>query len=165
MGTYDHDNADENPGKFFPMEPCSNPAVKGWTAAFVVDVALGTSDETLCDSYELQYHELSDIKADPLFILQLASVQKELKKDGVSFKLKAALQSEALLETSWALIHSPATPPSVKAALIKDTVRWAGLDAPAVAAEGARGGFSVNIILNGTQSQNVLIEQPVETPT
>lgn len=60
--------------------------------------------------------------------MQLADVTKELDKDGVTFKLKARLQAEAMLETSWALIHSPATPAAVKAGLIKDTVRWAGYD-------------------------------------
>jgi hypothetical protein len=94
-----------------------------------------------------------------VFIIQLASIQKELDKEGVSFRLKARLQAEELLQTSWALIHSPATPATVKAGLIKDTVRWAGWDAPPQENGGGRGGFSVNIVLNGTVPQGVTIDQ------
>jgi len=146
----------------FPPEPCENPAKKGWTAAFVVDVALGTSDDVLCSTYELQDHELQWIKDDPGFIVQLAAIQKELDKEGVSFRLKARLQAEELLATSWALIHSPATPATVKAGLIKDTVRWAGWDAPPQEGGAGRGGFSVSIVLNNgpAQVQGVTIDQP-----
>jgi hypothetical protein len=146
----------------YPLEPCENPASKGWTAAFVVDVALGTSDDVLCDTYELQDHELHAIKSDPGFIVQLASIEKELDKEGVSFRLKARLQAEELLATSWALIHSPATPAPVKAGLIKDTVRWAGWDAPPQEVGNGRGGFSVSIVLNGVlpqaQTQGIVID-------
>ena len=146
----------------FPPAPCENPAKKGWTAGLVVDVALGTSDDVLCSTYELQDHELKWIKEDPGFLIQLAAVQKELDKEGVSFRMKARLQAEALLETSWALIHSPATPAAVKAGLIKDTVRWSGWDAPPQEGGAGRGGFSVSIVLNNApaQVQGVTIDQP-----
>ena len=52
----------------FPPAPCENPAKKGWTAGLVVDVALGTSDDVLCSTYELQDHELKWIKEDPGFL-------------------------------------------------------------------------------------------------
>lgn len=146
----------------FPPEPCENPAKKGWSAALVVDMALGTSDDVLCDTYDMQHHELQWIKDDPGFILQLAAIQKELDKEGVSFRMKARLQAEELLATSWALIHSPATPATVKAGLIKDTVRWAGWDAPPQEGGAGRGGFSVSIILNNgpAQVQGITIDQP-----
>lgn len=144
----------------FPPEPCENPAKKGWTAAFVVDMALGTSDDTLCTVYDMQDHELQAIKNDPGFVVQLAAVQKELDKEGVSFRMKARMQAEELLATSWALIHSPATPATVKAGLIKDTVRWAGWDAPPQENGGGRGGFSVSIVLNNVApTQGITIDQ------
>lgn len=149
---------------FYPPEPCENPARKGWPASLVVDMALGgASDEAICTAYELQQHELEDIKSDPSFIVQLAAVEKEIQKEGVSFRMKARLQAEELLATSWGLIHSPATPASVKAGLIKDTVRWAGWDAPAQEAGAGRGGFSVNIVLNNSgASQGITIDQQPE---
>jgi hypothetical protein len=51
-----------------------------------------------------------------------------LSRDGMSFRVKARIQSEALLETSWQLIHSNSTPAQVKADLIKHTHKVAGLE-------------------------------------
>jgi hypothetical protein len=64
------------------------------------------------------------------FIADLKAVVEELRKDGMSFKMKARLQAEELLKTSWRLIHSnnDDVPPNVKADLIKFTIRAAGLD-------------------------------------
>jgi hypothetical protein len=46
----------------------------------------------------------------------------------MSFKLKARLQAEELLKTSWRLIHEPTTGAAVRADLIKATMRWAGYE-------------------------------------
>jgi hypothetical protein len=55
---------------------------------------------------------------------------ESLKKEGMSFKLKAQLQAEELLKKSWAMIHAPLdeVPANVKADLLKATVRWGGLE-------------------------------------
>ena len=164
MNSTRHPTEDDDLFGFSPQAPYENPAKKGWTSAMVVDVALGTSDDAICTAYQLQAHELDWIKQDPGFAVQLADVTKELDKDGVTFKLKARLQAEAMLETSWALIHSPATPAAVKAGLIKDTVRWAGYDSPAQDAGGQRAGFSVNIVLNGPVAQGVTYDHPAALP-
>jgi hypothetical protein len=71
-----------------------------------------------------------------------------LQKDGVSFRIKAKLQAEALLAKSWALIHSPDTPNTVKADLIKSTVRWAGYEPKQTDGAGAgTNAFQININL------------------
>jgi hypothetical protein len=66
----------------------------------------------------------------------------------MSFKLKARLQAEELLKTSWRLIHAPAeeVPSSVKADLLKATMRWAGYDIKEQAVAG--GGNALNIQIN-----------------
>lgn len=161
----DRDGAEQPNPLFYPPEPCENPARKGWPASLVVDMALGgASDEAICSAYELQQHELDNLREDPAFLIQVAAVEKEIQKEGVSFRMKARLQAEELLMTSWGLIHSPATPASVKAGLIKDTVRWAGWDAPAQEAGAGRGGFSVNIVLNNTGGSptGITIDQPAQ---
>ncbi len=80
-----------------------------------------------------------------------------LQKDGAVFKLKARAQAEALLTTSWALIHRPLdeVPASVKADLIKFTIKAAGLDtsieqkavASATATAAAMVGLTINLHL------------------
>lgn len=76
-----------------------------------------------------------------------------IREEGTSFKLKARIQSEELLKTSWELIHGKDTPAVVKADLIKHTIRFAGLDASIEQKAQANGGnagsnnFQININL------------------
>ena len=63
-------------------------------------------------------------------------------------------EAEELLKTSWLLIHDPMTAPSVKADLIKHTVRWAGYEAPSVvdtSGNASAGGVRITINLGGAQ--------------
>jgi hypothetical protein len=60
--------------------------------------------------------------------------------------MKAALQSEELLKSSWKLIHSADTPPGVKKDLIIATWRAAGVADPEQT-EGSRSAFQININL------------------
>jgi len=78
-----------------------------------------------------------------------------LKEEGMSFRIKAKLQAEELLKTSWRMIHNPATPPSVAADLIKSTARWAQYDTPAAVQTQPGSGFSISINFNG--------EKPMKT--
>jgi hypothetical protein len=75
-----------------------------------------------------------------------------VKKEGMSFRLKARLQAEELLKTSWRLIHAPTdeVPPSVKADLVKATMRWAGYDNKETAAGAVNNGFNIQINLGGS---------------
>lgn len=129
--------------------PTDPQARVSWTQDLLMDVALGASGESICKAYGLTPDQLSTIKRHPAFANQLKKVREALDKDGLSFRMRAQMQAEALLRTSWELIHSPATPASVKVELIKQTVRWAGLDGPvAPVAMASAAGFSVNILLN-----------------
>lgn len=83
----------------------------------------------ICNAYGISREEWEKMRHDPVFIAEVAGASEALKKEGMSFKMKARLQSEELLKTSWRMIHasSDEVPPSVKADLIKFTVRAAGL--------------------------------------
>lgn len=131
-----------------------------WQADLVLDVALGTGDDAILEAYSLQAHTLRNIKAAPLFQAEVARMKKELERDGVSFKLKARLQAEAMLTENWRLVHANATPASVKADLIKSTVRWAGYDGSGSAGVSAGGGaqFSINIVLKEPAPTGLTIE-------
>jgi hypothetical protein len=92
---------------------------------------------------------------------------KVVAEEGMSFKIKAKLQAEELLKTSWRTIHDQHTPPNVKADLIKATMRWAEYDTPpkdAVSVNGQRSAFQINIQFNNanTQSPTQYVYQIVE---
>ena len=124
----------------------SNPAHIGYPATLPVEVALRTSPiKNICEAYGIDRESWERICADKAFLAELAKAKEMLAKDGMTFKLKAKLQSDELLNTSWHLIHNPLTPPAVRADLIKTTIRWAGYDAPAAVAGDGGSGFQINI--------------------
>lgn len=128
-----------------------DPAELGYPPTLPIEVALKTASiADICKAYGLSREQWEALRCDPLFIADLARVVEALKKDGMRFKLKAALQAEELLKESWRLIHarSDEVPPSVKADLIKFTVRAAGLDGSKDQAAAAGASNSLQIQIN-----------------
>lgn len=128
-----------------------NPAELGWPATFPIEVALRVAPiKEICEAHGIDRQEWDRMRVDPGFQSVLAGYVDLLKKEGMSFKLKAQIQSEELLKTSWELIHGKDTPPVVKADLIKHTVKVAGLDASLDQRNGGGGNannFQININL------------------
>jgi hypothetical protein len=129
----------------------SDPSELGWPATFPIEVALKVAPiKDICAAHGIDRQEWDRLRSDPGFQSVLVGYVDLLKKDGMSFKLKAQIQAEELLKTTWALIHGKDTPPVVKADLIKYTTRVAGLDASLDQKGGAGGGnnnFQININL------------------
>lgn len=108
-----------------------DPATLSYPPTLPLEVALRTAPiKTICEAYGIDKAGWDALRANDMFRADVATYMEELKKDGMSFKLKARLQSEELLKTSWALIHSrnDEVAPATKADLIKFTIRAAGLD-------------------------------------
>lgn len=133
-----------------------DPSELGWPPTFPIELALRVAPvREVCDAHGIDRFEWDRLRHDPGFQNVLASYVKLTREEGASFKLKARIQSEELLSTSWELIHSKDTPAVVKADLIKHTIRFAGLDASieqrAIASGGGGGGnnFQININLGG----------------
>jgi hypothetical protein len=131
---------DYNPGK--------DPAAIGWPPTLPIEIALKTASmDEIRQAYGYDQAEWLALKDNKDFLADLAAAIQMVREEGMSFKLKARLQAEELLKTSWRLIHAPIdeVPSSVKADLIKATARWAGYDAKDSA--GASGN-SLNIQIN-----------------
>lgn len=126
-----------------------NPAELGYPPTFPVEIALRTAPiADICKAYDITREEWNRLRADPAFIADVTRLTDELKKDGVSFRMKARLQSEELLKTSWRMIHAKDTPPAVAADLLKFTVKAAGLSEEKTALGSQQGtGLSININL------------------
>jgi hypothetical protein len=120
------------PVRLDQFENLSDPAGITYPATLPIEVALRTAPiKRICEAYGISREEWDVLRHHPLFIRDVAAAAKELKKDGMSFRMKARLQSEELLKQSWRMIHasSDEVPPNVKADLIKFTIRAAGLEA------------------------------------
>lgn len=132
-----------------PMNP-ADPARIGYPATLPIELALriGTT-RSVCEAYGISEEEWELIRHHPAFLADLERAAELVAQEGMSFKLKAKLQAEELLKTSWRTIHDASTPPNVKADLIKATMRWAEYDNPkidpnAVAAGGSQFAIQIN---------------------
>lgn len=106
-----------------------NPATLGYPATLPIEIAMRNSSvEAVCRAYHLSREDWETLRKDPLFKADVQAAVKMLREEGMSFKLKARLQAEALLKTSWSIIQDSTMPANVRADLLKFTVRCAGLE-------------------------------------
>lgn len=112
------------------INPPDDPADFGFPPSLALEVAMAERPvKDIFHAYGLGKPDYDRLCVDPAFLRAVEDHVESLKKDGASFKFKAKAQALVLLQTSFALIHDPDTPASVKADMIKFTVRAAGLDA------------------------------------
>lgn len=107
-----------------------DPSTLGYPPTLPIEIALKTATvPEICEAYNLTREDWERLRQDPVFLSEVKQAVDALKKEGVSFKMKARLQAEELLGTAWKLIHSPHddVAPAVKADLLKFIIRCAGL--------------------------------------
>jgi hypothetical protein len=135
-----------------------------WTdrVAFELALLLEGSGESLTDLTQRNNLSTADIvryRKDTAFLQKLKAFREEIRDKGLTFKLKARVQAEELLKTSWALIHSATVLPSVKADVIKATVKWAGLEPTGKDGEQSQSqGVAITINLGGQELQTKIID-------
>ena len=127
----------------------ADPAALGWPPTLPIEIALKTApNDSIREAYGYSKEDWSALRYNPEFLADLKAAVDMVKTEGMSFKLKAKLQAEELLKTSWRLIHGGSeVPPSVKADLLKATMRWAGYDAKEAANSGGNQ-TALNIQIN-----------------
>lgn len=131
-----------------------DPAKLAWPTSLPIELALKTaSPSELRDHYGYTPEEWDALRDNPVFLKELADACDLVKLEGMTFRLKARLQAEAMLETSWRLVHAPGSevPANVKADLIKTTFRVAGFDSKDNVAAGPGSGLAIQINFNGGQ--------------
>lgn len=133
-----------------------NPAALAWPTTLPIELALKTATPgELRDHYGFTSDEWDSLRANPVFMQELAAACELVKQDGMSFRMKARLQSEALLETGWRMIHAPHSevPAAVKERLMAGVYRMAGFDSKEGVAPGGNAGLAIQINFNGGQQQ------------
>ena len=113
-----------------PYHAPEDPSELGWPPTFPIEIALRVaSPKDICKAHGITRDEWDVLRQDEGFLNVLTGYVKMIREQGMGFKLKAQIQSEELLKTSWNIIHAVDTPAAVKADLIKHTIKFAGLDA------------------------------------
>lgn len=129
-----------------PSHGIDDPALIGFPPTLPLELALGDSPRNeVLRAYDINANRWEVLRHNPTFQKALKDALEMLQRQGMSFRVKAALQAEALLETSWKLIHSASTPAPVKADLIKTTYRVAGLEPKETANVGSPLQININL--------------------
>jgi len=124
LATIDMDKLDEA----FP--PPRNPAKLSWPATLPLEIALRiATPKVICEQYGVSREEWLQLIAHPVFVAEVEAANEMLKREGMSFKMKAAMQADAYLETMYTLATDPTVSPVVRADLMKFTINAAGLNA------------------------------------
>lgn len=133
-----------------PYERTKDPAKLGWPPTLPIEIALKTAPmDEIRQAYGYSPEEWAALPKNPVFLSDLAAAVTIVKKEGMSFKLKAQLQAEELLKQSWRMIHDEQAPASVRADLIKATMRWAGYEVKENAAGAGGNTLAIQINLGG----------------
>jgi hypothetical protein len=143
-------NAAQSLREFNIAQTMSDPSRLSWPSSLPIELALKTaSPQELRTHYGFSDEEWQALRENPVFIAELSAQCELMKKEGMGFKMKARLQAEAMLETSWRLAHAPSSevPANVKADLIKTTWRVAGFDNKEAAAGTSAAQFNIQINL------------------
>ena len=137
-----------------------------WTDNFAFRVAYmheGSSEtmDQLCEELGVSPDQAEMWEKDTWFGERVRFWREEIIK-GLGFRLKARIQAEEMLDTSFDLVHNPDVPPQTKADLIKATVKWAGLEPTSSELGGPGASAGVSIVINtepkGGQSPVVISE-------
>jgi hypothetical protein len=101
---------------------------KDYPQNFCMELALGLEDEdALCIRYNITPYEYECLKENHAFQKDLSSWRSRVAEEGLSFKLKARVQSEMYLQEIDNIVYDPSTSPETKLNAITRCVEWAGL--------------------------------------
>lgn len=125
------------------------PTHLGFPPMFPIELAMGQfTPREVCEAYNITRDQFAEIVDMPVFQQAFKAAQEMLAKDGASFKVKAKMMAENVLETAYKMVHNVAMPAPVRADLAKSIVRWAGYE-PIKSPQGSGVGnaFQININL------------------
>lgn len=115
-----------------------------WPPTLPIELALKTATPAeLRIEYGYTDEEWHELRANPTFLKELAGACELVRKEGMSFKLKAKLIAEENLKEVFRMTRDPACPAAVRGKLIELTARWAGFD-PRTNGEEVIGGGALN---------------------
>lgn len=110
-------------------EGVDDPSLLGFPPLLPVELALQeVPRRELLVMYGFTPETWDKLRQNPAFQKAVLDATEMLQREGMTFRVKARMQAEELLQTSWHLIHNKDTPAAVKADLIKHTWKVAGVE-------------------------------------
>ena len=132
-----------------------------WPARLPFDLAMDMdSAEETFERYGIAEAEATNLLANADFIATVKFWKEAIVKEGYSFKTKAKLIAEDLLETGYMLATDPGTNDSVRASMVQWFTKIAGYE-PKKDSEGGGGqgpGFTLNLTFSETPGRAASIQ-------
>lgn len=128
-----------------------DPASISYPPLLPVELALREhSVKDVCLAYDISEEKWDRLRQDPVFVADLQARIIQLQTEGVSFKMKARLQSEEYLRKLWNITEDKDAPVNIRADIMKFVIRAAGLDGSKdqAAAAAAVAGNALSITLH-----------------
>jgi len=137
-----------------------------WNDRFAFELALQIegSGETVEEVLRRNGFSATDMvrfSKDNTFRRKIKDYRNEIVEKGLTFRMKARVQAEHLLTTSWNMINNADVSPAVKADLIKSTVKWADLE-PRKTDEVQTGGQGVSIVINLGEDDKIRAKRVID---
>jgi len=132
LGGFDDSSSVTVDTAFKPLTPIE----ASFDPRLAFEIALGNEEpEDIYPRYGLTYNNWMSLIMQPTFKQAVVQHQNEIIENGISYRLKAKVQSEAYLKDAHLLIKHPMTPPNTKLAAIQWVAKMADLEPRKEAAE------------------------------
>ena len=100
-----------------------------WDPRLLLDLVIAVDTlEDILDRYGLTMEEYNLLSSNVVFRRELASIMRDVRENGASFRAKARIQAESYLPVVDDLIYDPEVAPSTRLDAVKSVVRWGDLE-------------------------------------
>lgn len=129
--------------------PAHGSSLLPWPARLPMELALGAEEiDDILLRYEITPERFNTLKHMLPFRRALADAQKQVRDEGLSFKLVCGRMASEFLEDIYVHFFDPRTGITTKHDLLKSVVRYAGLEPEPKAKDASQGAVQVAIQIN-----------------
>ena len=115
----------------------------------IAEAAVGIDSlEDICARYHYSPEQTEQLRNDPGFKVRVSRMEQELKKEGVTFRMRAAYAAEDLMADVWRRAKDPSVGLGMKLDALKTLAKLGDLEPKQnLNPQAAAGGFSITINL------------------
>ena len=100
-----------------------------WDPRLLLDLVIAVDHlDDILERYGLSHEEYSILSSNVVFRRELASIMRDVRENGASFRAKARIQAESYLPVVDDMIWDREIAPSTRLDAVKSVVRWGDLE-------------------------------------
>lgn len=112
-----------------PQFALSSLSPNKWDPRLLLDLVIAVDHlDDILERYGLSHEEYSILSSNVVFRRELASIMRDVRENGASFRAKARIQAESYLPVVDDMIWDKEIAPSTRLDAVKSVVRWGDLE-------------------------------------